>query len=340
MKKLIIAGCLLLVPIIGSGSIVVNAPAQDGGWAYLYNPDNGSVYDQQQFSGGTATLDTTGLTPGSSKYAVDMTYDAAKVWKSRVYWEQSPNNYAVGDVWNGANKTITAVTGEITSRSYVTNSGARQLSVTYNATTGGAVDLQDLNDDISSLDAYLRVYRPTTLAEMYSPDMVKTWNPDDLPTGYTLVVSDTADAAYKQLTIWANAGSFYAEFVGQTNGSLYDVGYAAFDDPGDTAYWTTFDLNGSDNGVSNNLDGSVTFTAQSASTDALENFVPYYVYMDYSQVFDDFTDPASLIRGFDGGDGTDALVSYEYYAIPEPGVIVIMLGSAGLLFGWRRMFSV
>jgi hypothetical protein len=345
MKKttLVMAGMAALLPLSGMASVTVNAPSSDGGWAILFNPLTAEVYDQQQFSGtsGSVSLSTDDMVVGSSKWAVDITYDAAKVWQSRVYWE-STGVYTPTRTWDNVPATVTALTGEIISRNYdVSTPGARKLSVTYRATDTTAVTLQGLNNDDNALDAYLSVYRPTTETDnIYSPDMTKTWDPDTLQVGYTPTYEVAAsDANYTVITITKDDGTFAASYVGRLNteDGTYDIGFESFDDPGDTAYWSTTDT-GLGDGVYNELDGTVTFTSTSSNTDALEDFVPYYVYMDRAEMFDDLSTPdASLTYARDGG---LTLVDYDYYAIPEPAAIMLLLGGGGVLFATRRIFMI
>ncbi len=337
------AGMAALLPLSGLASVTVNAPSADGGWAILFNPETAAVYDQQQFSGttGSVSLDTSAMVAGS-KWAVDITYDAEKAWQSRVYWNTT-GVYSPTRTWDNVDASVTALTGEIINRSYdVSTPGARKLSVTYRATDTAAVTLQGLNNDSNALDAYLSVYRPTTETDnIYSPDMTKNWDPTTLQDGYTYTTEVAAsDASYTVITITKGDGSFEASYVGKWNAATggYDIGFESFDDPGDTAYWSTADAGLGDEGVFNELDGTVTFTSTSSNTDALEDFVPYYVYMNRAEIFDDLSSPsASLSYARDGG---FSLLNYDHYTIPEPAAIMLLLGGGGALFATRRIFMI
>ncbi len=337
MKKSILTMVALISPLVVIGAqVTVNAPSV-GGWAIMFDTTSGLPIDQQQFnSSGVAELN--GLSGGQG-YAVDITHDAAKAWQSRIYWD-SAGSYNPSQGWDGVDKNVTALTGQITSRNYdVSTPGARKLSVTYSGATGTGVTLQGLNNESNALDAYLKVVRPgaDVQAELWNPAMKKAWDPTTLAAGYSLnIEAATADASYSILTISQDVGDFIAKYTGKLNGSVYDLGFAVSDDPGDTAYWSTTDP-GFGDGVFNELDGTVTFTSTSSNTDALDDFTPYYVYMDRAEIFDDVSSPASLTYARDGG---LSLLDYNYYAIPEPAVLILILTGGGALLGIRRFFMV
>ena len=337
VKKIIIVACLIAAPFVASASITVNAPSQNDGWAIMFNPENGAVYSQAQFTSGQAIIDTSTV-PFGSKWAVDVTYDSASKWQSSVYWYNSGATAYGRSVssWDGFNRTVNAVTGEITSRGYnYAVPGDRSISVTYSGNTAGSVTLEGLNNDANALDALLKVYRPVLGADNpYNANhKVLKWDPATLSLDYTY--NRTAyDAKFDLITISKLDGTFTAQYIGEDLGSGFNLLFTAFDDPGETAYWSTYNHDGSANGVVNNGDGSVTFTAYSSSTEALAEMVPYYVIMDYSQSYADGNDPSEyLVRGQDGG---SSLVNPDYYVIPEPAVIsLIGLAGVGFLVGRR-----
>ena len=342
MKKAtwITLGLAALLPMSGLAQITVEAPSQDGGWAILYNPSNGAVYDEQQFSGGTGSVDLLGTLGGGDQFAVDVTYDSAKVWQSRVYWNSGGTTYGASQTYDGVAKTVQAVTGEITSRGYdFSNPNQREISVTYQGATGGAVSLADMNAS-NELDAYLQIIRPSSdvNAEVFNPNIKKLWDPTTLAAGFSY--DDSTDSSFAGYQIIEITGvDFLANYIGKwvASESAYELGFMVYDDAGDTAYWSSEDA-GVGNGVVDAGGGAFTFTAISTnSIGPVADLTPYYAYMGQSQIFDDTTDPKTLSYGRDGG---LALLDYQYYNIPEPAALILILGGGGALFAVRRFFMI
>jgi hypothetical protein len=217
------------------------------------------------------------------------------------------------------------LTGEITSRSFTSTVGSRSLSMTLEA--NGAVS--DYNNGLNALDANILVYRPSkTLAELAaSTSIEKVWDSLTLLGPYTYS-SVAWGSGYDLITLNSN-GNFYADYLGKNlGGGAYELSFAAAIDPGGSSYDT--------GSIVDNGDGSVTFTSDAfANTDALANLTPYYVAMEAAWMWDDNDNYSQMPRD----DGL-VLTSPDFYAIPEPAVIVLLLGSGGGLLVIRRFFMV
>ena len=335
---------LVCIPLCSLADITINAPAQNGGWAILYNPNDASVYNQVQFSGGIATLDTTGIVGFTTPWAIDLTYDSGKQWQSRVYWKNGATYSPVQTGWSaGASMTITSVVGQVVNRTYdVSNMAKRTMSVRYQAAMSGVLTLDMLNNNTHQLDANLRVFRPAqdNIADFgASVSAKKSWDPATLGGPFSWSVTGTAPNSGLDIIEITNGSDFLANYLGSWNtaNNAYDLYFTVADDPGDTAYWSTYNNDGnSELGVVTESNGDVTFTATSIGALTLQTGVPYYVQMDRSMNFDDGTTPNSLTSGFDAN---IVLTNPDHYVIPEPAVITLILGGACSLLIGRRLFS-
>jgi hypothetical protein len=118
-------------------------------------------------------------------------------------------------------------------------------------------------------------------------------------------------------------GDFYANFLGlDQGGGVYDLYFAAAFDPGGSSYDTGTIVDDGDD---------VIFTSAITSTDPLATFTPYYAMMEAAWMYD-LEDNYSQMMSDDGL----ILTNPDYYAIPEPAVIVLLMGSGGMLIGINR----
>jgi hypothetical protein len=336
----VVVGLTALLPLYSVASITVYAPAQDGAYAYVYNPNTGATYDTVQFSGGIANLntDTMGYT---TPWAVDITYSSAKIWQSRVFHKTPAGTYsAYNATWGGGNMSVTSVVGAVTSRSYkFSDTAKRQISVTYQGAVGQAVSLSTMNNDTLQLDAQLKLYRPTSdISSEIAGAATKVWDPTTLTLGsYDVIGQSSYDSTIDIIQV--SGADFLANYLGKwnTDKNAYDLYFTAHDDPGNTAYWSTYNNDGgSENGVFDNGDGSFTFTATATGAfNELDETKPYYVFMDRAQSFDGSADKSGLSLGYDMG--VDIL-NPTIAAIPEPAVISFILGGGGFLLIIRRFF--
>ncbi len=318
-------------------AINLYAPAQDGAYARLYY--GSTTYDIATFSGGIATLDTSGLS-SSTAYRIDYSYDAAANWQGRVYTQDSGSYTPEFTGWFGGNMSITSVVGAVTARSYdYSNTGKRTISVTYQGATGGALSLSDLNNDDFQLDATLNVYRPSTDdADELNDAVLKPWDPDQLESGYTYSITGTSANGGLDIIEITDGGDFLHNYLGSWNTAYdrYDLYFTLQDTAGDTTYWSTYDSDGTEDGVIDNGDGTFTFTSTATGGfTELDESSPYYVFMERSLAYDGSSDQGGLSSGFDAQH-----TNLTAGVIPEPAAIILVLGGGGLILASRRLSGV
>ena len=310
----IVVGLALLLPLSGMANVVINAFAEDGGIAYLYD-SNGDTYGNTTFSGGSATILTAGL---NGDYGLAISYAPGRAWYSNIAWgttQYKTFNQFTGDV------TLSALTGSITSRSLDGTKASVTLSSTGNQ---GAYD-----NDTNSLDAGLALYRPAqTAADMSGTLMNKIWDGATLGAGYGYSVESwDVSAAFSLITITNAAGSFHAEYVADDLGvGKYRIHFLELDKT-----TSVYDPNDPDTITGNGND--VVFEAD-LGDGTFSDMTPYYVLMDDAWMYDD---EGNYSETYDLG---LSLTNPDHYVIPEPAVLSLILGVGGTLLVVRRIFTI
>ena len=313
MKKIIIAACLVGLPLVGMANITINAYAQNDGIAYLYTSD-GTTYGNTVFSGGQAVIDTSGLT-GAKEYGLAISYMSGQNWYSQIAWGNGNNPYQYKTLGSSSVYTIKdAVTGAVTSRSL----GNTSASVTLSA--NGPVGAYD--NDTNELDAQLGVYRSVASEDeaVNGTTITRTWNGDYLGSDWGWTVDDAGYLGFSLITLTNNAGTFNAEFVGEDlTGGLYDLHFLSLDSG------TAFDAGSI---ASNGND--VVFTVNGLNPGAYEDGTPYYVLMDKAWIYDE---DDNYSEAYDTG---LSLSNPDHYVIPEPSVMALFLVAGSSLLVVRR----
>ena len=312
MKRLmaVLAAAAVVIPMSGMADVVINAYAQDGATAYLYDAD-GNTYGNTTFSSGQAVIATAGLATGD--YGLAMAYRPGAQWFSQIGWgvEQFTT------LSDGASYVIQdAITGEITTRSVSGTTG----SVTLEA--NGPIGNYD--NDTNLLNAQLSLYRPVyNDAEMSLAHITNTWDAATLGGGFGYTVEPMAGSSLglSLITLTNNSG-FYAEYAGMDNGGeSYDLYFRTLD----TA--TAFE-----DGLITAGANSVTFTVDTLGDGLFDLNVPYYLNMDAAWIYDS---DGNYSEAYDLG---VSLTNPDVMVIPEPAVasLIGLVGVAGLMI--RRIF--
>lgn len=315
---------VMCVPFLAGAadSITITAPSSDGALAIMYNPTDGSIYAQAEFTGGVATINAGAVANGSS-FAVKVTSNSGGSWSSDVYWDGGDNkNYLVRS-WNSSTSwNAEVLTGEITSRSYNTDGGTRSVSFTLQA----ASDLSIYDNDNNALDAEFSIYRPSTTADdLYNSVMTRIWNPNSLESGFNYTVTDSVDY-FKAIHVESDDGSFSADYIAEESGSNYELLFSVFEQPAGSVYETGM--------ISFNMDGTVaTFTADLPGTEALLDGIPYYLTVDGVGIWDDNWNYSTVL------DSGLNLTSPDYYAVPEPASVLLIAFASAFIIFWRRRLA-
>ena len=305
----IVTGLALLLPLSGMADVTINAFAQDGGIAYLYD-SAGDTFGDTTFSGGVATIPTAGL---NGDYGIAISYAPGQAWYSHVRW--GTNQYKT--INGTTTESLTALTGSITSRSLSGSAASVTLSSTGNQ---GAYDNEN-----NELDAGLALYRPAiTAADAAGTIMSKKWDGSTLGAGYGYTTA--AYGGYSLITITNTVGSFDAQYVADDlGGETYNIHFLELDKT--TSVWTD------PNGTITSTGNDVTFGAQLGDGNYTDK-TPYYVLMGDAWMYDD---GGNYSETYDMG---LSLTNPDYYVIPEPAVLSLMLGLGGALFATRRIFMI
>lgn len=318
MKKIIIAVCLMGLPLVGMAQITINAYAQDGAIAYLYTSD-GTTYGTANFSGGVAIIPTSGLT-GAKEYGLAISYspdpEPGKSWYSQIAWGDLDDPYQYKTLTDSSVYVVhDAVTGEVGSRLL----GTDTASVTLSA--NGPVGIYD--NETNELDAQLSIYRSVACSnEVISGQVMKrTWNGDYLGSDWGWEVSPAGFFGLSKITLTNSADTFHAEYIGtDLGGGVYELQFLNLDSG--TAY-----ADGSI--VSNGND--VVFTVNGLNPGIYHEDYPYYVVMDRAWIYDE---DDNYSEAYDTG---MSLTEPDLY-IPEPMLVALLLGPGGGLLVLRRFF--
>ena len=313
MKRYIITACLIGLPFAGFADITINAYAQDGAIAYLYD-SLGATFGTTTFSGGQAIIDTSGVVNGT-EYGMSMSYMPGNNWYSNIAWDDGGGGAQYKKIYASTAYTVQdAITGAITSRSL----GGTTASVTYSA--NGPVGIYD--NPTNELDAQLGLYRSAaTEDEVINGSIInRTWTGAGLGAGYGWDVSSAGFLGMSLITLTNNTGSFSAQYLADDlGGGEYELSLLSLDKG------FAFD-DGSI--VSNGND--VVFTVNGLGSGSYDDGVPYYVLMDKTWIYDD---DGNYSEAYDTG---LSLTSPDHYVIPEPAVITLLLAAGGGMLVIRR----
>lgn len=313
MKKIIIAACLMGLPLAGMADITVNAYAQDGAIAYLYDT-SGAIYGTTTFSGGQATISTAGLL-GIKDYGLAMSYMPGQNWYSNIAWANGGGGAQYKTLFSGSTYEIKgAVAGAVTSRSL---SGSN-ASVTFSA--NGPTGVYD--NETNELDAELALYRPVASEADFSGSLInRTWTGAGLGGDYGWEVSSAGFLGLSLITLTNSAGTFNAEYVGNDlGGGAYDLYFLSLDKG--TAY-----TDGSIVSAGND----VVFSVDGLGSGSYEDGTPYYLLMDRAWIYDD---DGNYSEAYDTG---LSLTNPDQYVIPEPTVMALLLVAGSSLLVVRRI---
>lgn len=308
-NKVIALACIMGIPFVGFSDVTINAYAQDGAIAYLYDT-SGTTYGTTTFSGGQAIISTSGLV-GISDYGLAMSYMPGQNWYSNIAWANGGGGSQFKPLFSGSTYEVKgAVTGAVTSRSLV----GSNASVTFSA--NGPTGIYD--NETNELDAELVLYRPVaSVVDFSDAPISRTWNGAGLGSEYGWEVSDAGYLGLSLITLTNNTGSFYAEYVGNDlGGGNYDLFFLGLE------RGTAF-LDGSI--VSNG--NEVVFSVTGLGTGIYDDMTPYYLMMDRAWIYDD---DGNYSEAYDTG---MSLTTPDHYVIPEPTVMALlaMTGSGMLI---------
>jgi hypothetical protein len=327
MKKTawIVAGLAISLPVVGLADVLVTADAPNSGYAVMFELGGGEVA-RTYFNSGYAEIATAGLSQ-TTKYGVSVVYDEndSTAWNSSIYWDDVGLDYwrYVG-IGSAANNAVTALAGKITNREYTSSS----VSVTLSA--NGPIGRFDNEDN--AMDAALGFYRPGSgLGELGSVSATKLWDSAGLSGvpgnfGYTTAA---LGGDFSTITLTKD-GDFYADYLASSiddnanplAAGVYNLQFV------DLVSGIAFD-DGSI--VSNGND--VVFTVD-GTIGTLGDLTPYYVMLDQAWMYDDAGNSTTIDEyGL-------SLTNPDYYAIPEPAAIILLLGAGGGLLAVRRFFLI
>ncbi len=312
MKKIIIAVCLMGLPLASMADITINAYAQNGAIAYLYDT-SGAIYGTTTFLNGQAVIDTSGLA-GVNDYGLAMSYMPGQNWYSNIAWANGGGGSQYKTLFNGSVYEIKgAVTGAVTSRSLSGSSA----SVTFSA--NGPTGVYD--NETNELDAELALYRPVaSLADMSGSTMSRTWTGAALGSEWGWEVSGAGYLGFSLITLTNTAGTFHAEYAGtDLGGGVYDLYFLSLDKG--MAY--------NDGSIVSN-GNDVTFSVDDLGSGSYVDGTPYYVMMDRAWIYDD---DGNYSEAYDTG---MALSRPDQYVIPEPTVMALLLVAGSSLLVVRR----
>ena len=312
MKPWMAAGTLatLVFTMSAAADITVNAYAQDGAVAVLYDVD-GNLYASNTFSSGQAVISTAGLASGS--YGLGISYKPDEEWSTLVGWgvEQymtldSSSTYVIQD----------ALTGEITARSI--SGTTASLTMEANGPIGS------YNNGVNLLNAQLGLYRPVyDDAELSLQYVTITWDAATLESGfgYNVAPMDGSSLGLSVLTVTNDSG-FHAEYAAQSSGGdTYDLFFRVLDR-----------ASALDSGQITSAGNSVTFTVNSLGNGLFDPNVPYYLNMDAAWMYDSDGNYSEI---YDAG----VTLTRPDVMIPEPAV-ASLIGLVGVsAFMIRRIFG-
>ena len=312
MKQLMaaLAAATVIFPMTGVADITINAYAQDGAIAYLYNAA-GTTFGTTTFSSGQAVISTAGISSGN--YGIAMSYKPGATWFSQIGW--GVNQFAAVD--SSTTYVIQdAITGEITARSL--SGTTAQVTLQANGPIGS------YDNETNLLNAQLSLYRPVyNDAEMSLSHITNAWDAAtlELGFGYNVAPMDGSSLGLSLITVTNNSG-FYAEYAGRSSGGEnYDLYFRTLD----TA--TAFE-----NGLITPNGNEVAFTVDSLGDGLFDMNVPYYVNMDAAWIYDA---DGNYSEAYDTG----VVLTRPDVMIPEPAV-ASLIGLVGVsAFMIRRIFG-
>lgn len=335
MKKAIIAACLMGLPVIGLADITINAYATVGGIASLYDA-SGTVVKTGVFSStgptgmATTTISTAGL---NGNYGISVQYDPNQNWRSYLAWSDgaaSPTYNDTQGYYDGISPDLeyTVLSGAITGRAYNEDTGAMSVVLTGN----GLLSTYTPVSSQYELDADISLYRPATYGDLIGGTLItKRWS----SAGASNVEINPGSFGFSEITMTNDDGSQYS-YIG-TEDALSPGSY-------DIEFFRSIEAepaldSGSVLGVIGD-DNSVEFISVGA-TPEYEDFVPYYVMTEDDAGIWLYTDEegpngtVSVIR-----DDAGLVLSNPDYVIPEPAVLMLVMGGGGLLLIGRRFFNI